>query len=100
MLVVGGGLAGLEAARRTAFSGHRVVLCERRGWLGGQIRLAAKIPCRQEIADMLPWYERQLARYGVEVRLNTSVDEAFCCDHLRRTSSSSPPAACRRCRRT
>jgi NADPH-dependent 2,4-dienoyl-CoA reductase/sulfur reductase-like enzyme len=77
VLVVGGGLAGLEAARRTAFSGHRVVLCERRGWLGGQIRLAAKIPCRQEIADMLPWYDRQLARYGVDVRLNTSVDEAL-----------------------
>lgn len=77
VLVVGGGLAGLEAARRTAFSGHGVVLCERRGWLGGQIRLAAKIPCRAEIADMLPWYERQLARYGVDVRLNTSVDEAL-----------------------
>ena len=77
VLVVGGGLAGLEAARRTAFSGHRVVLCERRGWLGGQIRLAAKIPCREEIADMLPWYERQLAKHGVEVRLNTTVDEAF-----------------------
>jgi NADPH-dependent 2,4-dienoyl-CoA reductase/sulfur reductase-like enzyme len=77
VLVVGGGLAGLEAARRTAFAGHRVVLCERRGWLGGQIRLAARIPCRGEIADMLPWYERQLAKYGVDVRLNTSVDAAL-----------------------
>jgi 2,4-dienoyl-CoA reductase-like NADH-dependent reductase (Old Yellow Enzyme family)/thioredoxin reductase len=77
VLVVGGGLAGLEAARRTAFAGHHVVLCERRGWLGGQIRLAAKIPCRGEIADMLPWYERQLARHGVEVRLNTNVDAAL-----------------------
>jgi 2,4-dienoyl-CoA reductase-like NADH-dependent reductase (Old Yellow Enzyme family) len=77
VLVVGAGLAGLEAARRTAFSGHRVVLCERRAWLGGQIRLAAKIPCRQEIADMLPWYERQLEKHGVDVRLNTSVDEAL-----------------------
>jgi 2,4-dienoyl-CoA reductase-like NADH-dependent reductase (Old Yellow Enzyme family)/thioredoxin reductase len=77
VLVIGGGLAGLEAARRTAFSGHKVVLCERRPWLGGQIRLAAMIPGRQEIADMLPWYERQLAKYRVEVRLNTTVDAAL-----------------------
>ena len=76
VLVVGGGLAGLEAARRTAFSGHHVTLCEGRGWIGGQIRLAAMIPGRQEIADMLPWYELQLAKYGVDVRLNTTVDAA------------------------
>jgi NADPH-dependent 2,4-dienoyl-CoA reductase/sulfur reductase-like enzyme len=76
VLVIGAGLAGLEAARRCAFSGHRVVLCERRAWLGGQIRLAAKIPGRHEIADMLPWYEQQLEKYDVDVRLNTTVDAA------------------------
>jgi 2,4-dienoyl-CoA reductase-like NADH-dependent reductase (Old Yellow Enzyme family)/thioredoxin reductase len=74
ILVVGGGLAGLEAARRTAFSGHRVTLCESRSWLGGQIRFAAMIPGRKEIGDMLPWYERQLVKHNVEVRLNTTVD--------------------------
>ena len=77
VLVIGAGLAGLEAARRSAFSGHQVVLCERRAWIGGQIRLAARIPGRHEIADMLPWYERQLEKYGVDVRLNTNVDEAL-----------------------
>ncbi|MGE0830133.1 MAG: FAD-dependent oxidoreductase [Hyphomonadaceae bacterium] len=77
ILVVGGGLSGLEAARRTAFSGHKVTLCEQRDWLGGQIRLAALIPRRTEISDMLPWYERQLAKYNVDVRLNTVVDEAL-----------------------
>ncbi|VVN97549.1 FAD-dependent oxidoreductase [Pseudomonas fluorescens] len=74
ILVIGAGLAGLEAARRTAFSGHQVVLCESRSWLGGQIRYAAMIPGRHEIADMLPWYELQLQKHGVEVRLNTKVD--------------------------
>ena len=77
VLVIGGGLAGLEAARRTAFSGHHVTLCESRSWLGGQIRYAAMIPGRREIADMLPWYERQIAKYGVDVRLNTTVDAAL-----------------------
>jgi 2,4-dienoyl-CoA reductase-like NADH-dependent reductase (Old Yellow Enzyme family)/thioredoxin reductase len=77
VLVVGAGLAGLEAARRTAFSGHKVTLCESRPWIGGQIRLAAFIPGRREIADMLPWYELQLSKYGVDVRLNTRVDAAL-----------------------
>ena len=77
VLVVGGGLAGLEAARRTAFSGHHVTLCETQPWLGGQIRLAAMMPERGEIADIVPWYETQLAKYGVDVRLQTTVDEEF-----------------------
>lgn len=77
ILVVGGGIAGLEAARRAAFSGHKVTLCETRGWLGGQVRFAAMMPGRQEIGDILPWYERQLNKYGVDVRLNTTADDAL-----------------------
>ena len=77
VLVIGAGLAGLEAARRTAFSGHTVTLCERRGWIGGQIRFAAMIPGRREIGDMLPWYQLQLKKFGVELRLNTTVDAAL-----------------------
>jgi 2,4-dienoyl-CoA reductase-like NADH-dependent reductase (Old Yellow Enzyme family)/thioredoxin reductase len=77
VLVVGAGLSGLEAARRAAFSGHRVVLCERRSWIGGQIRYASMIPGRGEIADVLPWYQRQLAKHGVDLRLNTEVDAAL-----------------------
>lgn len=74
ILVAGAGLAGLEAARRTALSGHHVILCESQGRIGGQICLAARIPGRGEIADMLPWYERQLEKYRVDIRLNTTVD--------------------------
>jgi pyruvate/2-oxoglutarate dehydrogenase complex dihydrolipoamide dehydrogenase (E3) component len=77
ILVVGAGLSGLEAARRAAFSGHQVVLCERRPWIGGQIHYASMIPGRGEIADMLPWYERQLLKHGVSLRLNTEVDAAL-----------------------
>jgi len=75
VLVAGAGCAGLEAARRAAFAGHQVVLCEQRGWIGGQLRLAARMPKREEIGDIVPWYERQLNRLGVEIRLNTEVDE-------------------------
>lgn len=77
VLVVGAGCAGLEAARRAAFAGHKVTLCESRSWIGGQLRLAAKMPRRQEIGDIIPWYERQLHRLGVDIRLNTTVDEGL-----------------------
>jgi len=75
VLVVGAGCAGLEAARRAAFAGHKVILCESKGWIGGQLRLAARMPDREEIGDIIPWFERQLNKLGVEVRLNTPVDE-------------------------
>ncbi|MBM4463039.1 MAG: FAD-dependent oxidoreductase [Chloroflexi bacterium] len=74
VLVVGAGCAGLEAARMAAFYGHKVTVCESRGWIGGQLKLAAKMPKRQEIGGIIPWYERQLHKLGVEVRLNTAVD--------------------------
>jgi len=75
VLVAGAGCAGLETARRAAFGGHKVILCESRGWIGGQLRLAARMPKREEIGDIIPWYERQLNKLGVEIRLNTSVDQ-------------------------
>jgi 2,4-dienoyl-CoA reductase-like NADH-dependent reductase (Old Yellow Enzyme family) len=77
VLVAGAGCAGLEAARRAAFAGHEVILCESRSWIGGQLRLAAMMPKRQEIGDIIPWYERQLHRLGVQIRLNTTVDEGL-----------------------
>jgi len=77
VLVVGAGPAGMEAARRSAFSGHIVTLCESRGWIGGQLKLASTMPKRQEIGDILDWYERQLSKLGVEIRLNTEVDETL-----------------------
>jgi len=77
VLVAGAGCAGLEAARRAAFAGHKVVLCESRGWIGGQLRLAAKMPDREEIGDIIPWFERQLSELGVEIRLNTPVDDGL-----------------------
>jgi NADPH-dependent 2,4-dienoyl-CoA reductase/sulfur reductase-like enzyme len=74
VLVAGAGPAGLEAARRAAFAGHKVTLCESRGWIGGQMKLASMMPQRSEIGDIIPWYERQLHKLGVEIRLNVTVD--------------------------
>jgi NADPH-dependent 2,4-dienoyl-CoA reductase/sulfur reductase-like enzyme len=75
VLVVGGGPAGLEAARAAAERGHRVELVEAAPRLGGQFRLAGMQPRRGQILDLLDWYERQLAKLNVTVRLNTFLDE-------------------------
>jgi 2,4-dienoyl-CoA reductase-like NADH-dependent reductase (Old Yellow Enzyme family) len=67
VVVIGGGPAGMEAARIAAARGHEVTLLERAAVLGGQARLAAM--CEPAIGDLLAWFARQLDRLGVDVRL-------------------------------
>ncbi len=74
VLVAGGGPAGLEAARVSAERGHRVLLCEATGDLGGQVLLAAQASWRGELAGIVDWRARELERLGVEVRLGTAVE--------------------------
>jgi 2,4-dienoyl-CoA reductase-like NADH-dependent reductase (Old Yellow Enzyme family) len=69
VVVVGGGPAGLEAARVAATRGHAVVLLERDRELGGKVRLAAQLPGRAELAAFATWRAEECARQGVDVRL-------------------------------
>jgi 2,4-dienoyl-CoA reductase (NADPH2) len=69
--VVGGGPGGLEAARVAAESGHEVVLHERSDALGGQLRIAAAGPTREELLDFVSYLERELQRLRVDVRLGS-----------------------------
>ena len=74
VLVIGGGPAGMEAARVAALRGHKVVLAEAAPALGGQLKLAAKAPTRHGIFDIAAWQEQEIYRHGVEVRLSTYMD--------------------------
>jgi NADPH-dependent 2,4-dienoyl-CoA reductase/sulfur reductase-like enzyme len=80
-VVVGAGPAGLEAARAAAERGHRVELHEAAAQIGGQFRLAGMQPRRAQILDLLDWYERQCARLGVALHLNSYLDEADIAGH-------------------
>ena len=76
VLVIGGGVAGLEVARVAAERGHQVTLAEAGPRLGGQFRLAGLAPRRQQIIDFIDWFERQLTKLQVKVLLNTPLDAA------------------------
>ncbi len=97
VLVVGGGPAGLEAARAAAERGHRVILAEASSRLGGNFLLAGEQPRRAQILDLIAWYERQLEKLQVEVRLGTYVEAddiaAFEADHVVLATGSVPDEA-------
>lgn len=67
--VIGGGPAGLEAARVAALRGHRVILFEQEPELGGQLVLASRPPHKETLLELIDYFTRQLSRHGVEVRL-------------------------------
>ncbi len=72
--VVGSGPAGLEAARRTAELGHDVTLYEKNSAIGGQLRLASRIPGKEEFSGTLAYFTAELSRLGVRVLVNHPAD--------------------------
>ncbi|MBI1894142.1 MAG: FAD-dependent oxidoreductase, partial [Candidatus Rokubacteria bacterium] len=79
VVVVGGGPAGLEAAKVAGERGHSVTLFERRERLGGQLYHASKEVEGGHIwLTLIRYYDTQLARLGVEVRLGEEVTRELC----------------------
>jgi 2,4-dienoyl-CoA reductase-like NADH-dependent reductase (Old Yellow Enzyme family) len=76
VVVVGGGPAGLEAARVSAERGHRVVLFEAGAKLGGQMLSAVRATWRRDLIAIVDWRAAELERLGVEVRLNRYAEAA------------------------
>ena len=73
VMVIGGGPAGLEAARIAAGRGHQVSLYERGAELGGQTLIAAKAPGRDGFLDLGRSYTYQMKLLNVDVHLDTEV---------------------------
>ncbi len=75
--VVGGGVAGMEAARVAATRGHQVILYEKNPFLGGHL-IEASIPeFKNDLKRLLQWYENQFGKLDIEIRLNTELTEAL-----------------------
>ncbi|WP_169580643.1 MULTISPECIES: NAD(P)-binding protein [Microbacterium] len=73
-VVVGGGPAGMRAAVELATDGHEVTLLERTSGLGGQLRLARRVPGRESIGLLVDDLVRDLDAAGVHVRLGVAAD--------------------------
>jgi 2,4-dienoyl-CoA reductase-like NADH-dependent reductase (Old Yellow Enzyme family)/thioredoxin reductase len=75
VVVVGGGPAGLEAARVCAERGHSVTLFEAAHKLGGQVILASRVPRHSEKAAIVGWLSSEVRHAGVDVRLSTYAEK-------------------------
>ncbi len=75
VMVIGGGVAGMEAARVAALRGHSVTLYEKSSRLGGHLWEAAVPGFKADLTALLHWYQKQLKTQGVSMNLNTEATE-------------------------
>ena len=73
VIVIGGGVAGMEAARVLAERGHHVSLYEKGSKMGGQFAIATQQPHKEAYASFIEYQQRGLARAGVNVTLDTEM---------------------------
>ncbi|EGD52523.1 NADH:flavin oxidoreductase/NADH oxidase [Thermoanaerobacter ethanolicus JW 200] len=71
--VIGGGPAGMSAAKYLAKKGHNVTLFEKENKLGGQLNVAKVPPYKQEIGKVIEYLENDLKKYNVKVHLNKKI---------------------------
>ncbi len=72
-LVIGGGIAGMEAAVTAAENGHEVILCEKTGELGGTILCEKEVPFKEALHRYIEQQKRKIASLGIDLRLNTAL---------------------------
>ncbi|WP_256131534.1 FAD-dependent oxidoreductase [Anaerovorax odorimutans] len=73
ILVIGGGVAGLEVARTASIAGHKVILCEKSDALGGNLIPGGVPHFKRNDHKLIAYYKRQMELLGVDVRYNTVV---------------------------
>lgn len=71
--IIGGGIAGMEAARVLALRGHKPVIFEKSDKLGGVFNAAAAPSFKEKDKELLAWYNKEMKDNEVEIRLNTAV---------------------------
>jgi 2,4-dienoyl-CoA reductase-like NADH-dependent reductase (Old Yellow Enzyme family) len=75
--VIGGGPAGLAAARVAHERGHRVTLFERAAQLGGQNLMTSQVISRRGFSEIHRWQIEMVKRHGIHIRLETAADETM-----------------------
>ncbi|WXG39492.1 MAG: NAD(P)/FAD-dependent oxidoreductase [Candidatus Freyarchaeum deiterrae] len=77
VLVIGGGVGGMEFARVAALRGHKVSLYEKNNELGGQVLLASVPSYKYELKRIVPYFEHELKRLGVDVHLGEEISTSM-----------------------
>jgi len=77
IVVVGGGVAGMETARVAATRGHKVVVYEKSNKAGGHLNEASVPDFKNDVARLLDWYKYQIEKLGVTIKLETPVTAAL-----------------------
>ncbi|MCF8069220.1 MAG: FAD-dependent oxidoreductase [Desulfobacterales bacterium] len=73
VMIIGGGIAGMEAARVAAIRGHKVSLYEKKTMLGGLVQQAAVPEFKKDLRRLQAWYERQIEKTGVNIFMNEEI---------------------------
>ena len=71
--IIGGGIAGMEAARVLALRGHKPVIFEKGDKLGGVFNAAAAPSFKEKDKELLAWYAKEMKDINIEIRFNTAV---------------------------
>lgn len=77
VLVVGGGIGGMQAALTAAENGHEVILCEKSERLGGHIRCEENVPFKKHLREYIEQRERMIAKAPIDLRLKTEVTPEY-----------------------
>ncbi len=75
VIIIGGGIGGMEAARVLKLRGHEPVIYEKSGVLGGNMMPASAESYKGKLRDLLEWYRRQMEKMRIEVHLNTEIKD-------------------------
>lgn len=73
VVVIGGGVAGMEAARIAKQRGHNVMILEKKDHLGGNVFVAAVPSFKTDLIKLLDWYEDQIHQLNIDTKLNFDV---------------------------
>jgi len=77
VLVIGGGIAGMQAALTADMNGHDVILCEKSGALGGKILCESRVPFKERLHDYIEQQKALIAASNIDLRLNTDVTPEY-----------------------
>lgn len=77
VLVIGGGIAGMQAALTANQNGHHVILCEKSGELGGNILCERSVPFKERLHDYIEQQKAMILRSTIDLHLNTEVTPEF-----------------------